>query len=245
MRVPYFIVIEPQEFEKYDAVVDKHWGTVLVLPFRNLGLGPVPARNWIKKHSIEVLKTERHWQIDDDMMCFYRLHNNLKVKVDDGTIFRIAEDFVDRYENVALAGFHYDFFAKRKQKLPPFYLNRRVYSTTLVNNAIPYEWRGRYNDDTDMNLRALKDGWCTINFLAFLAGTVTTMSIPGGMTEMYKKIKRSKEDGRFKMAMSLVEQHPDVTSITWRFNHWQHLVNYEPFKNNQLKRRCRTLMVNQ
>jgi hypothetical protein len=234
IKVQYYIVVEPQERAQYEAAIDKQFGTVLVLPFSNLGLGAVPARNWIKKHSIETLKAARHWQIDDDMQYFCRLHHNLKVRVSDGTIFRVAEDFTDRYVNIALSGFHYDFFCKRKQRLPPFYLNRRVYSTTLVNNAIPYEWRGRYNDDTDMNLRALKDGWCTVNFAAFLAATVTTMAISGGMTDLYAK-KKSKEDGRLKMAMSLVEQHPDVTTITWRFNHWQHLVNYEPFKNNRLK----------
>lgn len=235
MKVPYYIVIEPQELEQYDAVIDKNYGTILVLPFSNLGMGAVPARNWIKKHSIETLGAAKHWQIDDDMRCFYRLCRNRKIIVGDGTIFRAAEDFVDRYENVALAGFHYEFFALRRDpSVPPFYLNRRVYSTTLVNNAIPYEWRGRYNDDTDMNLRCLKDGWCTINFNAFLAKTVTTMAISGGMTDLYKKAQ-GKEDGRLKMAMSLVEQHPDVTTITWKFSHWQHHVNYEPFKHNRLK----------
>lgn len=236
LKLQYFIVVEPQEAEKYEAAVDKRFGTVLVLPFSNLGLGAVPARNWIKQHSIS-RGDARHWQIDDDMQCFYRLHDNMKIRVGDGAIFRIAEDFVDRYENVALAGFHYDFFAKRKQKLPPFYLNLRVYSTTLVNNAIPYEWRGRYNDDTDMNLRCLKAGWCTINFVTFLAGTVTTMAISGGMTDLYKKSANIKEDGRFKMAQALVDAHPDVTTITWRFQHWQHLVDYSRFKRNQLRLR--------
>lgn len=237
LKVPYYVVVEPQEAEQYRAVTDERYGTVLVLPFSNLGLGAVPARNWIKKYSIEALKVEKHWQIDDDMACFYRLHNNLKIRVADGTIFRVAEDFCDRFSNVALAGFHYDFFAKRKQKLPPFYLNLRVYSTTLVNNAIPYEWRGRYNDDTDMNLRCLKAGWCTINFVTFLAGTVTTMAISGGMTDLYKKSENIKEDGRFKMAQALVDAHPDVTTITWRFQHWQHLVDYSRFKRNELRMR--------
>ena len=51
---------------------------------------------------------------------------------------------------------------------------------------------------------------------------------------MYAKAS-GKEDGRLKMAMSLVEQHPDVTHITWKFQHWQHHVDYSPFKKNQLK----------
>jgi len=75
----------------------------------------------------------------------------------------------------------------------------------------------------------LKDGWCTILFNAFLAGKVTTMRMKGGNTdELYK------DDGRKKMAESLVEQHPDIVKVVWRFNRWHHLVDYKPFKNNKL-----------
>jgi hypothetical protein len=50
-------------------------------------------------------------------------------------------------------------------KGPPFYLNRRVYSITLVNNKTPYRWRGRYNEDTDLCLQVLSNDWCTISVL--------------------------------------------------------------------------------
>lgn len=50
MRVPYHIVIEPQEYEQYAAVIDP--AKILVLPFSNLGLGGIPARNWVWEHSI-------------------------------------------------------------------------------------------------------------------------------------------------------------------------------------------------
>ena len=46
-----------------------------------------------------------------------------------------------------------------------------------------YGWRGRYNEDTDLSLRALKDGWCTVLFNAFLIGKVTTMRMKGGNTD--------------------------------------------------------------
>ena len=120
-------------------------------------------------------------------------------------------------------------FAKRKDKLPPFYINRRIYSCILINNKMPHRWRGRYNEDTDLSLRVLKDGWCTILFLAFLAFKETTMTIAGGNTEdLYR------EDGRLKMAQSLVDQHPDIVKVSWKFNRYQHHVDYSPFKNNKL-----------
>ena len=123
-------------------------------------------------------------------------------------------------------------FAKNKDKLPPFMRNRRIYSCILIKNDLPYTWRGRYNEDTDLSLRALKDGWCTILFYTFLAFKETTMTQKGGNTdELYK------DDGRLKMAKSLVQQHPDVASITWKFGRWQHQVDYSPFKKNQLRLR--------
>jgi hypothetical protein len=137
---------------------------------------------------------------------------------------------VDRYENVAISGFHYFMFASRKSKIPPFTRNTRVYSCILIQNDIPYRWRGRYNEDTDLSIRALKDGWCTILFTAFLAFKETTMTVRGGNTEsLYRG------DGRLKMAQSLVEQHPDVARITRKWGRWQHHVDYSRFKNNELR----------
>jgi hypothetical protein len=227
MGVPHKLVIEPQEFDDYAAVVSRD--NILVLPFSNLGQGSIPARNWVWQHAVGS-GTTRHWILDDNIAGFYRLNHNLKVRTLTGSIFRAAEDFVDRYENVALSGFHYKMFAKRKDYLPAFYMNTRIYSCILIKNDLPYRWRGRYNEDTDLSLRALKDGWCTVLFAAFLAEKLTTMTMSGGNTdELYK------DDGRLKMAESLVEQHPDVATVSWKFNRYQHHVDYRPFGKNELK----------
>jgi hypothetical protein len=187
------------------------------------------------QHSIK-LGAKRHWILDDNICCFYRLNRNQKIRVDTPDIFRHAEDFVDRYENVALAGFQYDFFAPRKDKWPPFYLNNRVYSNILIENNIrslsgePYRWRGKYNEDTDLSIRVLKDGWCTILFLAFLAGKKSTMTMRGGNTdELYPG------DGREKMADSLINQHPDIVTKVWKWDRWQHHVYYQNLFPNKLR----------
>lgn len=227
MRVPYKIVVEPQERDAYAAVINP--AKILVLPFSNLGAGSIPARNWVWDHAI-ASGAARHWILDDNIDGFYRLNRNLKVIVKSGSTFRAAEEFVDRYENIGIAGFNYFMFAKRKDKLPPFILNTRIYSCILLRNDLPYTWRGRYNEDTDLSIRALKDGWCTVQFYAFLAYKVTTMTMTGGNTqELYA------DDGRLKMAQSLATQHPDICTITWKFNRWQHQVDYSAFARNKLK----------
>ena len=56
------------------------------------------------------------------------------------------------------------------------------------------------------------------------------MKMKGGNTdELYQ------DDGRLKMALSLRNQHPDVVKVVWKWNRWQHQVNYRPFKGNKLR----------
>jgi hypothetical protein len=33
----------------------------------------------------------------------------------------------------------------------------------------------------------------------------------------------------------LVDMHPDVARMVWRYGRWHHYVDYNPFKKNQLK----------
>ena len=237
MRVPYRIVIEPQEYDQYSTVIDPK--KILVLPFSNLGQGSIPARNWVWEHSISEGHA-RHWILDDNIRDFWRLVRNNKIRLSNGVCFVVCEDFAERYTNVALAGLNYDFLSKENQKLTPFILNSRVYSCILIKNDIQYRWRGRYNEDTDLSLRVLKDGYCTFYLQAFLAGKEATLQMRGGNTdELYKGTEQGdlSKDGRYLMAKSLQEQHPDVCKITRKWGRWQHQVDYRPFKNNKLIRK--------
>jgi hypothetical protein len=227
MNVPYKIVIEPQEYDNYSKFIDSN--KILVLPFSNLGQGSIPARNWVWEHSIQE-GNEKHWILDDNMDSFYRLNRNMKLIVTSGAIFKAAEDFVDRYENIAIAGFQYNTFVFKDAIVPPYRLNTRVYSCMLIRNDLSYRWRGMYNEDTDLCLRVLKDGFVTMLFNAFLVNKETTMRASGGNTEeLYQKT-----DNRKEFAESLKNQHPDVVDVVWKFNRWHHTVDYKPFKKNKL-----------
>ena len=227
MGVPYHIVVEPQEYADYAKHIPPN--NILVLPFSNLGQGSIPARNWVWEHAISV-GAERHWILDDNIDSFYRVNRNMKLIVKTGAIFRASEDFVDRYENIAIAGFQYNSFVFKDAIVPPYRLNTRIYSCILLKNSLPYRWRGMYNEDTDLSIRALKDGWCTMLFNSFLANKETTMRAKGGNTdELYKQT-----NNRLEFAKSLHEQHPDVVDVVQKFGRWHHQVNYKPFKKNRL-----------
>ena len=226
MRVPYHIVVEPQEYDDYASVIDPK--KIYVLPFSNLGQGSIPARNWVWDHA-DNSGAKRHWIMDDNITRFLRRNNNLRIPVTSGTILRAAEDFTDRYENVPMSGLQYRFFAPDTSLRPAVAFNTRVYSCILLENNIDFRWRGRYNEDTDLSIRLLKAGYCTILFYAFLQEKTATMTMKGGNTdELYA------EDGRLEMAKSLVEQHPDIAKFTWKWGRWQHHVDYSSFRENKL-----------
>lgn len=223
MNVPFYVAVEPQEFEQYARVIDR--SKLLKLPFSNLESGSIPVRNWVWQHSIDN-GFDRHWLMDDNIKDFYRYNNNLLIKAESGAMFRAAEDFTDRYENIAFSGLQYYMFIVRKVKNRAFTKNTRVYSCTLINNHIPFRWRGKYNEDTDICLRALKAGWCTALFYAFVQDKSTTMTMKGGNTEhVYVD-----GDNRRKFAESLYNQHPDVVKITEKWGRVHHSVDYSSFQ---------------
>jgi hypothetical protein len=145
-------------------------------------------------------------------------------------MFRICEDFVDRYSNIQISGIRYRFHHNYVKS--PFYLNTRIYSCILIDNKITHRWRGKYNEDTDLSLRVLKDGYCTMLFTWCYCNKAGTMSMKGGNTDNVY----SDTDNRKEFAESLKEQHPNHVDVVWRFNRWHHEVNYDNFKNNMLKK---------
>ena len=241
MHTPYYIVIEPQEYKEYAAVIDKD--KIFILPFSNLGQGSIPARNWVWEHSI-MQGDERHWILDDNIRHFYRVHNNNEYKMDSDVCFEAIEDFVDRYENVALAGMQYQMFVLKKEKCDPIRLNTRIYSCILIKNSLKFRWRGRYNEDTDLSLNVLKAGWCTVLFNSFICQKTATMRLKGGNTdELYKQNEIF--DGRLEMAKALQRYHPDVTKITRKWGRWQHQVDYSKFKNYKLIKKNNIIYKNE
>ncbi len=167
--------------------------------------------------------------MDDNIRVFYRFNRNSQIPVKDGTIFKAMEDFCLRYKNMAMAGPNYFMFASRKDKVAPLVFNTRIYSCNLIRNDVPFRWRGRLNEDTDLSLRMLKAGWCTVQFNAFLQLKTTTQHVQGGNTkEFYEK------EGTYLKSEMLVAWHPDVSRLVWKFGRWHHHVDYRSFKNNKL-----------
>lgn len=241
MGVPYRIIVEEQEYDTYARVINP--ANILILdpafqrdydacmtltPEQSRGSGP--ARNFAWEHARST-GAAWHWIMDDNISAFYRANHNREFPCVDGSPFATMEAFVLRYTNVAMAGPNYQMFFTRRDPPPPFTLNTRIYSCNLIRNDLPFRWRGRYNEDTILSLDLLKAGWCTVLFNAFLQKKVATQRLKGGNTDAFYAA-----EGTLPKSRMLVEQHPDVARVTWRFNRWHHHVDYRPFRVNRLIR---------
>ena len=234
LGIPYHIIVEQHQYDDYASVIDP--ANILVLDpeyqrrydtFDALGdtksKGPGAARNFAWEHSIAA-GAQWHWVMDDNIARFYRFNENLRVPVRSPVLFRCMEDFVLRYRNIAMAGPNYYMFVPKRHKIPPFVMNTRIYSCNLIRNDVPFRWRGRYNEDTDLSLRMLKAGWCTVQFNVFLQLKKHTQTIKGGNTaDFYEK------EGTAPKSQMLAEMHPDVSRVTHRYSRIHHHVDYSGF----------------
>lgn len=257
MGIPHYLIVEPQEVDAYRVASRDLLADIVTLDWSfkeryqlcdehglSKSTGPGPARNCAWEHSIAEGHTH-HWVMDDNIQSFMRYHHGMRVKTLSPAFFRAMEDFVLRYKNVAMAGPNYSMFAFGAQKLPPFILNTRIYSCNLIRNDIPFRWRGRYNEDTILSLDALKAGWCTIQFYAFLQQKLGTQVVKGGNTDEFyhvegkhKKGQRYTDTGTLAKSKMLARVHPDIARTVWRFGRYHHHVNYRPFQKNLLLREC-------
>jgi len=146
------LVVEPQEADAYAAGYGA--GRLAILPFSNLGLGSIPARNWVWDDAISN-GCAKHWIFDDNIRQVFRRVQSIRMPCNSGSALEAIEGFADRYENLAIAGMQAYMFAPNRKKVPPLYLNNHVYSNFLIRNDLPYRWRGRYNEDTDLCLQVL------------------------------------------------------------------------------------------
>lgn len=232
LGVPYTIFVEEQEYDSYAKYVDP--SQIHILPHRDKGL--TTTRNYIWDYAADN-GHECFWTFDDNIDGLYRFNHNLKTPCGDATILAVAEHFAERYQNLAICGLNYFMFVKRKYVIPPYILNTRVYSNMLIRtfakdaDGKPFRNVTFFNDDTDLCLRVLKSGLCTVLFNAFLVYKQTTMTVQGGMTDYYKATDR-----RLDFVKELQRAHPDVVRLTEKWGRYHHQVDYSSFAQS-LKRK--------
>lgn len=236
--VPFRLVVEDDQYEKYL----EYWPpeNIIRLPFndggdgykvdfdgvehREWGGGAVPARNFIRRFA-EDEGHAKHWQFDDNIRKFRMLVGKERIPIHAGAAIRLSEDFADRYANMGLCAINYAMMAVPGSVTKPVRFNHYCYSATLINHEMNLWWRGRYNDDTDLCLQAMSQGWCTAHINVVLVDKVATMTMSGGMQVLYDK----GIDGRLRMANELARLWPGTVKRTRRFGRPQHYVDWDKF----------------
>ena len=235
MNIPYKLVVEPQEGDLYGNRFGHE--RVITTPFSNLGQGGIPSRNFIWNLSRKN-GDKRHWIIDDNIRRWHYLNRNVKTEVLCPAPFTATEDFVDRYENVAIAGHEYSSFIPSQNGVRnPFRKNVRVFSSILLSSEPKYndyEWLPRWNEDSKLSLDFLRDGHCSILMLCFLAEKLASMTGAGGNTSLYL----DETDNRSEFVDELIERHPEYVSKQWKYDRWHMKFNYGELRKNKLIRRA-------
>jgi len=110
-------------------------------------------------------------------------------------------------------------------------------------------WRERYNEDTILSLDVLENGFCTVQFNAFLQGKIATQTLKGGNTEVFYAVESSEladedhdedasqkynRDGTLRKSLVLKEAYPEVTRVVERFGRIHHHVDYRKYRSNSL-----------
>jgi len=230
--IDYKIVVEPDEYENYAKVINPE--KIIKAPenFSKLGQGGIPVRNFVWEHSIKE-GHKKHWILDDNIKCYYRKNQNQNTKIYTGDVFKVVEDYTDRYENVKMSGHQYLQYVPETQDQPPITYNTRVFSSILLSNDMypEFAWRGKYNEDIDLAIRLQKKGYVNVLFNFINADKETCLTNKGGNTSTIYNV----EDAMLKKAEALKELHPDIVEVVkHRTRGWHHKVDFSKI-NNELK----------
>lgn len=237
--IDHYLVVEPQEKAMYEKNFgdDKHV-TILELDMsykekydfinnygKDVGVGPGAARNYCMDYAKIKLKAKKCWIIDDNIDCYDTRINGRRLLTRSAIPYVAVERFVDRYDNIALAGLNYTGFVVGTGIYPPYTTNTRIYSMTLFDLELaPYQ-RGNYNEDTINSLDVLDKGLCTVQFNMFTGEKLTTKKKRGGNSEEFYD-----EHGTADKSQLLVDVYPQYAKLKYKFHRIHHEVNYKVFK---------------
>lgn len=226
-NIEFKVAVEPQEVALYEQHIPKK--NILELEFSNLGVGSYPARNACWEDSIK-RGAEKHFLFDDNIYRFIKMEKGLRRKsaspIGLESLY-VLQAFMERYQNLPLAGYNYSYFAGTWTN-KPFYLNSHVYSGMLIQNDMPYRWRLKYNEDVDLNLQVLHDKKCTVLLNMYLIQKVSTVvKMKGGnQSELYKNNNPLKKQLKTK---TLEQVWPQYVKSTIRFGRPHHQVSWTKF----------------
>lgn len=176
-RIPYTLVVEPQEEDAYRERFPA--SDILILPQNDAGLWY--AREFILDYCRQ-MGYFWHWQFDDNIKGFAEGTQPATARA----ALSYAESLVSQYDNLAIVSFDHKQFAFRVKN--PFTPNRRNASSLLIHTAPGADFRPEayMKQDLDFQLQRLTQGYSTILVHRFGMDKPTMGSTKGGCQPLYK-----------------------------------------------------------
>ena len=205
----------PQEWkDRYDHCDE--FGT-------SLSSGSGPARNYAW-HIAREEGAKWHWTIDDNLIFgLMRYSQTGFVRARDGQkFFGEMESMITSYNNVFMGGPHCEgFIIHGYQGRRLFNKNSRIYSFNLIRTGSPFQWRGRYNEDTILTLDMLHNGCATLLLNSHLMKKPVTRTQKGGNTDkLYKH-------GTGPKSRVLFNEYPQYVKLLKRWGRMHHHIDYK------------------
>lgn len=224
-KISFLIAVEPQEYNEYLKYYNKKF--LLKLPFKNLGLGSYPARNYCWEHAIKN-GFSKHHIYDDNIQYWMKWIDGKRRKISN---VLPALSYLEQYSdqtNTHITGFEEPNFVRKIPKTP-FKKNCHVYSAMIIQNNLPFRWRLKYNEDVDLCLQVLHNKGKTASCIYYMADKVSTAAkMKGGnQEELYKDNDPKK---KLLKAKTLEYVWPQYAKTVIRFNRYHHFVNWKQFQ---------------
>lgn len=199
--VHFYLVVEKEDLQDYlDCNPQIKKDSYLVLPESDKGIAYV--RNFCKKHAQDA-GHDYHWQIDDNIRRFkIRIAGKNVIKAPQVVLME-AEEYVQEYSNIGLAGLKHAAFAFAARDDMSF--NQQIYTCMLINNHSDIKWRDNCVEDTDYSMQILTAGYTTVLFNRLIMDKATTGKMKGGNTEISYG-----GDGRKKRSEGLQKNWPNI-----------------------------------
>ncbi|MEN2998854.1 MAG: hypothetical protein ABDH28_07475 [Brevinematia bacterium] len=222
--IPFYLVVEPSEAGRYKEIHDN----LLVLPEDNYGFS-TPARNFAWEHSIK-MGYKAHFILDDNINRVSVVAKGKRKMVRISYLLEASLYVSKMYEKWGMIGFREEQFMIEPQRRPITF-NTHIYSFMLINNNLPFRWKLKYNEDVDMNLKTIGNGFYTIQILVFTFHKYQTRLLKGGNTStLYTQI-----NSKVLKTNTLVAQYPHIVRGKNKFGRFHHEIDWKKFYSKPIK----------
>ena len=200
MKVYYYLCIQKSQEANYRKMLNDHefkYCKSIILS-ENTKDGSYKQRNKCMDHARITLQSDKCWILDDNINGWFYL-NEGHSKITNGWAFYHIEKLIDNVkEPIAIFSHAYDSDVRINQINKPFRVNRKQYSSLLLDLNLLHKhgirWRLKFNEDVDLTLQALSKNLYTLSINYIVASKPPTLGCKGGNTSIiYDKGNRFDE----------------------------------------------------